>query len=49
MMKKDLNNHDWKDCLLEHKPIEDSWKEFKDILLNLRDGYVPKSKDTTPP
>ena len=49
MMKNDLNNHDWKDCLSELKPIEDSWKEFKDILLNLRDGYVPKSKDTTPP
>lgn len=46
MMKNDLKNHD---CLSEHKPIEDNWKEFKDILLNLRYGYVPKSKDTTPP
>ncbi|MEO0683973.1 MAG: hypothetical protein AAFY76_02730, partial [Cyanobacteria bacterium J06649_11] len=25
IMKNDLKNHDWKDCLSEHEPIEDSW------------------------
>ena len=39
MMKNDLKNHD---CLSEHKPIEDNWKEFKDILLNM--GMFQKVK-----
>ena len=43
-LMKNLKNHDWKDCLSEHKPIEDSWMKFKDILLNLRAGFVPREK-----
>ena len=48
-MKNDLKNHEWKNCLSERKSIGDSWKEFKNVLLNLRKGHVPKSKGTATP